>query len=176
MQRLKQKTITKEKENEHENYKNGIMINTYTDDIHDIALTTFEVTCFMFPLDEWEIDDDIESPCDKTRAIVEFDGAIEGGMVINPSETLLTAIAANMLGTDDPTVEEKEGALCEIANIVCGNAAPLFAKNDKICVIRPPKIIRNDVDTDELHAGMHKEKVNVFLDEGAAEITVYLGD
>ena len=53
---------------------------------------------------------------------------------------LLTAIC-NMLGEDDPTNEEKEGALCEIANIVCGNAAPLFAKNDKICVIKPPQII-----------------------------------
>lgn len=152
------------------------MTNTYTDDIHDIALNTFEVTCFMYPLDEWEIDDDIESPCDKTRAIVEFDGAIDGGMVINPSETLLTAIAGNMLGIEDPSIEEKEGALCEIANIICGNAAPLFAKNNKICVIRPPQIINIDVDTDAIHVGMHKEVVKVFLDEGVAELTVYVGD
>ena len=152
------------------------MTTTYTDDIQDIALNTFEVTCFMFPMEEWEIDDDIETPCDKTRAIVEFDGAIDGGMVINPSETLLTAIAGNMLGIDDPSTEEKEGALCEIANIICGNAAPLFAKNDKICVIRPPQIIDIDVDTDKLHEGMLKETVKVYLDEGVADITVYVGE
>ena len=152
------------------------MTTTYTDDIHEIAINTFEVTCFMFPMEEWEIDDDIEPPCNKTRAIVEFDGAIDGGMVINPSETLLAAIAGNMLGIDDPNTEEKEGALCEIANIICGNAAPLFAKNDKICVIRPPQIIKIDVDADKLHEGMHKETVNVYLDEGVAEITVYVGE
>ena len=87
------------------------MTTTYADDIHEIALKTFEVTCFMFPMEEWEIDDDIEPPCDKTRAIVEFDGAINGVMVINPSEMLISAIAGNMLGIDDPNTEEKEG-LC----------------------------------------------------------------
>ena len=128
----------------------------------------------MFPMEEWEIDD-IEPPCDKTRAIVEFDGAINGVMVINPSEMLLTAIAANMLGEDEPTNEEKEGALCEIANIVCGNAAPLFAKNDKICVIKPPQIIGVDHDADSIYKDSHKEVVNVHLDEGLAQLTVYVG-
>ncbi len=150
------------------------MTGTYTDSIEEIAHKTFEVTCFMFPMEDWEIDDDIEPPCDKTRAFVEFTGAVEGGMVINPSEHLLTAIAANMLGIDEPSTEEKEGALCEIANIISGNAAPLFAKNDKICVIRPPKIIAVDENPDETFNGMHKETVRVYMDEGVAEVTVYV--
>lgn len=151
------------------------MTTTYADDIHEIALKTFEVTCFMFPMEEWEIDDDIEPPCDKTRAIVEFDGAINGVMVINPSEMLISAIAGNMLGIDDPNTEEKEGALCEIANIICGNAAPLFAKNDKICVIKPPQIIDEDHNTDIIYKDSNKEVVNVYLDEGVAQLTVYVG-
>ena len=108
------------------------MITTYTENVHDIALNTFEVTCFMFPMDEWEIEEEeLDYPDGSTRSIVGFDGAAKGGMVINPNESLLTAIAANMLGIDVPTEEEKEGALCEIANIICGNTVPLFAKNDK---------------------------------------------
>lgn len=151
------------------------MITTYTENVHDIALNTFEVTCFMFPMDEWEIEEEeLDYPDGSTRSIVGFDGAAKGGMVINPNESLLTAIAANMLGIDVPTEEEKEGALCEIANIICGNTVPLFAKNDKICVIQPPRIAENGENADELFQGMHHEKVNVLLDEGIVEISIYL--
>lgn len=152
------------------------MITTNLEDIQEIAINTFEVTCFMFPMEEWEIDENLEPPCYTTRAIVEFDGAVSGGMVINPSEMLLSSLAENMLGTDDASVEEREGALCEIANIICGNAAPLFAKNDKICVIKPPQIIGKETDTNSYFKDMSCEIINVYLDEGVAQITVYLGD
>ncbi|MCR9133472.1 MAG: chemotaxis protein CheX [bacterium] len=148
---------------------------TYTENVHDIALNTFEVTCFMFPMDEWEIEEDeLEYPDGSTRAIVGFDGAAKGGMVINPNDVLLTAIAANMLGIDEPSQEEKEGALCEIANIICGNTVPLFAKDDKICVIKPPRIAAVDESADALFRGMFHEKVNVLLDEGIVEISIYV--
>jgi CheY-specific phosphatase CheX len=152
------------------------MITIYVDDIHKIAIHTFEVTCFMFPMEEWEIDEDVEPPCDTTRAIVEFDGAISGGMVINPSEMLLSSIAENMLGIDKPSIEQKKGALCEITNIICGNAAPLFAKNDKICVIKPPQIIDKNIDTNSYFKNMSYDIVNIYLDEGVAQITIYVGD
>lgn len=151
------------------------MTTTYADSIHDIALKTFEVTCFMFPMDEWEMEDeDLEHPQQtSTKSVVRFDGAAEGGMVINPSEPLLEAIAANMLGVDEVSDEEKEGALCEIANIVCGNTVPLFANNQAICYIRPPRIAETGEDTDKTFEGMHREDVKVFLDEGVLEITLY---
>ena len=55
------------------------------------------------------------------------------------------------------------------------NAAPLFAKNDKICVIKPPQIIDIDQNTDIIYKDSHKEVVNVYLDEGVAQLTVYVG-
>ena len=150
------------------------MTTTYTDSVHDIALNTFEVTCYMFPLDEWEMEDeDIELPDGSVRSVVKFDGAAEGGMVINPSSELLAAIASNMLGEDDANDEEKKGALCEIANIICGNTVPLFANNEHICVIRPPRIAETGENTDETFNGMHREDVKVYLDEGICEITLY---
>ena len=151
-----------------------ITTTTYTENVHDIALNTFEVTCFMFPMDEWEREDeDLEHPDGGVRSVVRFDGAAEGAMVINPSESLLNAIAANMLGIDEATDEEKEGALCEIANIICGNTVPLFAHNKHICYIRPPRIADAGENTDETFKGMHKEDVKVFLDEGVVDITLY---
>lgn len=151
------------------------MVTTYLEDIQNIALNTFEVTCFMFPLDEWEIEEEVlESPNHVVRSIVKFDGAADGGIVINPSESLLTAIAGNMLGIDDPSNEDKEGALCEIANIICGNLVPLFAKNDKICVIRPPRLAEETENLDVLFPGYFKETVSLHLDEGSVEITIFL--
>tara|TARA_Y100001935_G_scaffold217449_1_gene189721 strand:+ start:174144 stop:174614 length:471 start_codon:yes stop_codon:yes gene_type:complete len=147
----------------------------YTDKIHDIALNTFEITCYMFPLEDWELEDigGEQEPSGVTKSVVAFDGAAEGGMVINPSDTLLDAIASNMLGVDEATQEDKEGALCEIANIICGNTVPLFAKDDNICVIRPPRIADKNEDLNTLFGGMVHEQIKVNLDEGCAEISIY---
>ena len=151
------------------------MSTTYTDKIHDIAVNTFEITCYMFPLEEWEMEDAdlLEKPDGSSRSVVHFDGAASGGMVIDASGHLLDAIAANMLGVDAATQEEKEGALCEIANIICGNTVPLFAKNENICYIRPPRIAKPGEDLDEIFKDMHHEKLQVLLDEGVADISIY---
>jgi len=147
----------------------------YADKIREIAATTFEITCYMFPLEEWEIEDEVLTvpKVGDLRSVVTFDGAAEGGMVIKPSDDLLGAMAGNMLGVEEADIEQKKGALCEIANIICGNTVPLFAKNKKICYIRPPRIAESDEDTDRTFGHMSKESLNVYLDEGVAEITIY---
>lgn len=151
------------------------MSAVYADKIHDIAVNTFEITCYMFPLEDWELEDTdhLEQPDGSTRSIVTFDGAAEGAMVINPSPELLQAIAVNMLGIDEAGKEQKEGALCEIANIICGNTVPLFAQNKHICYIRPPRIADKNEDTNQTFSGMQKESTRVLLDEGVAEIIIY---
>ncbi|MFP8488678.1 chemotaxis protein CheX [Gracilimonas sp. Q87] len=151
------------------------MSTRVTKTIKDIAYQTFEVTCYMFPLDEWEIEEsgNIERPDGTFRSIVQFDGAVKGGMVISPSESLLGAIAANMLGVEEASDDEKEGALCEIANIICGNTVPIFANNNEICYIRPPRMAKGDENTDEIFDGMKCDKAEVLLDEGIADITLF---
>lgn len=143
--------------------------------IREIALTTFEITCYMFPLEQWELEEaEGDEHCDSSvRAMVGFGGAADGGMVIRASEELLTAIAANMLGTESPTEEQKAGALCEIANIICGNTVPHFASNDKICHIHPPQLIEEEEDIGRNFDEMSQQSVQVFLDEGVADITFY---
>lgn len=147
----------------------------YRDKIYDIAINTFEITCYMFPLEEWEMEGiDEQSELDNDiRAIVRFNGAAEGGMVVNPSERLREAIASNMLGIDAPDEEEKNGALCEIANIICGNTVPLFAHDESICYIYPPRIVESGENTGHTFEGMNKESLRMFLDEGVADIFVY---
>lgn len=151
------------------------MSSEFAHKIQEIALNTLEVTCYMFPLEEWEIEAtaEIEKPDGKYRSIVHFDGAAKGGMVISPSTHLLDAIAANMLGIEQASDEEKEGALCEIANIICGNTVPMFAKDNDICYIRPPRMAAQNENTDDLFKGMKCDKTQVLLDEGIADILIY---
>lgn len=148
---------------------------TYQDRLKEITENIFEVTCYMFPLEEWELEDAglMEKPDGSVRSVVCFDGAAEGGMVISPSNELLTALANNMLGVEEANTEEKEGALCEIANIICGNTVPLFARDEQICVIRPPRIAHADEDTDTVFSGMQREDLTIFVDEGIVDISLY---
>lgn len=147
----------------------------YADKIRKIAYDAFEIVCYMFPLEQWELEErgEINLPEDTPKTIVTFDGAANGCMIIKPASDLLEAIAVNMLGTDKATDEEKEGALCEMANIICGNTVPLFAKNDKICYIRPPRILEPDKDPGNYFQKMQKEFLTLYLDEGVAELRIY---
>ena len=77
---------------------------------------------------------------------------------------------------DEGTRELKEGALCEIANIICGNTVPIFAKGDDICYIRTPKIAAGRQAAEEEFKSMTSESVHVHLDEGVAEITIYYSE
>lgn len=150
--------------------------DNYKEKIYDIAVNTFEVTCYMFPFEEWETADEEERNFFEKgiRSEVGFKGAATGKMIIEPSSgEFLTAMAANMLGIEAPDAEEKSGALCEIANIICGNTVPLFAHDDQICYIEPPTVLQETEDMDEGMDAMKRESVQVFLDEGAVRITVY---
>lgn len=150
------------------------MKKKYTDKIREIAANTFEVTCYMFPLEKWEIDDtsEFESP-GNIMAVVRFDGAAEGAMIINPSDTLLQAAAMNMLGIEKPAQALQNEALCEIANIICGNTVPLFASNRKICYIRPPFVATPDDNPEQSLKNLQHEAFDMFLDEGMVRISIY---
>jgi len=151
------------------------MVAVHEEKLRGIAYNTFEITCYMFPLDEWEIEErgEIKLGDDSITAIVEFDGAANGAMSIRVNPELLEAIAENMLGMEEADQELKEGALCEIANIICGNTVPVFAKDDKICYIRTPRIVEKEGLLEGRFKGLQKEKLQIHLDEGSAEITIY---
>jgi len=143
--------------------------------IYDSAIRTFEMMCYMFPLDEDEVGED--DPCPDARcttSLVTFDGASDGGMIIRADGDLVDAIAVNMLGSDDATTEQKQGALCEIANIICGNVIPSFSDGEKISYIRPPRVVAAGEDPHGLFRDMEKSgPVRIHLDEGHADIVVY---
>jgi len=130
-----------------------------------------------FPLEEWEFEDESDGVGeDSISALVHFDGAAEGGMQIRVSSELFDAIAENMLGLEEGNQELKEGALCEIANIICGNTVPIFAKGEEICYIRTPRIAESQQAAEGEFGSMISEKIHVHLDEGVAEVTIYYSE
>lgn len=149
------------------------MVATYHDKVRKIAYNTFEITCYMFPLEECEIHEEEDLPEHSKATFVSFDGAARGGILIKVSPDLLNAIAANMLGVDEASDELKEGALNEIANIICGNTVPLFAKNEEICVIGQPQIVDTARNSGSEYETMQTESTFLYLDEGIAEITIH---
>lgn len=151
------------------------MNNKFIKEIERIALKTFEITTYMFPLDDMEIEEmnTEETLLESISASVSFEGAARGEMIISASPGLYEAIVENMLGVDDTTTEEKDAALCEIANIICGNIVPLFANNGLICKINPPAIVQNGEASKEKFKNFLNEDVTLFLDEGIAKISIF---
>lgn len=143
----------------------------------EIAVSIFEITCYMFAVEPDEIDKELAdgqlNPDHSASAIVTFNGAATGAMVISADHHLFEAIAANMLGVDETHESEKEAALCEIANIICGNTVPLFAKNGNICTIDPPKIYSHDSDLLDEFKEYKKTELTLHLDEGVSQIKMF---
>lgn len=139
--------------------------------IYEMAVETFEITCFLFPVQEDGVDPSGQKfELSGRKTVVEFSGAAEGMVVISTSEALLNAMAANMLGIEEPNASDKEEALCEVANIISGNIAPMFSDEDEICYINPPQLIEEGKAIGNNLEQSEKESVRVFFNEGAVDI------
>ena len=142
--------------------------------IEKVAVETFEVMCYLFPLAESEITAEKKRiPAEVVTSAVRFDGAVRGGMILRTTPELLQAIAVNMLGVEEVSEEQKKGALCEIVNIMCGNVTPLFTSGGEICYIHPPWVAEQGNRPEDLFQGMNQESLVLYMDEGPVEILVY---
>lgn len=146
--------------------------------LSDIAYQALEITCCMFRVFDDEFEEmDLEKnvPLNEMMiSLITFKGAAEGALLLAVDESLYEAIALNMLGVDYVSKEDKSSALCEIANIIAGNMVPQFAKNGDICILNPPEMA--DEKHYKLFAGNRYEPANmrIYVDEGVADITVYI--
>lgn len=87
-------------------------------------------------------------PCnpDGSQASVGFRGPFRGELVMDICSADLLEVAANMLGLEpgDPIgSEERQDALKEVLNVVCGNLLPAIAGKTAVFDIDAPVIVGN---------------------------------
>ena len=124
--------------------------------LHQATVNAFEELAFVFPMPE------LEPPADSpsTAATVDFEG---GRLVLTVSDDLLPAIAANMLGDQEPSREDQLDALREVANVICGNVLPAIGAGG----MGTPRLGGEG-------GGTPTARADVLLSEGSASVRLFL--
>ena len=141
--------------------------------LKESAIKTFEDICFMYL--EPELEDEQKGLALEAVSQVKFKGDYNGSLIVETRGGLFAAIAANMLGNDHPNFQQKNDALGEVANIICGNVVPsLGRKSGQEYKIESPVILN----IDEMPADKEEPlaQVTLNLSEGRADIKLFLDD
>jgi len=132
---------------------------------------TFEELGFVFTTPELS-EQQRSAPTDAAVSVA-FRGPFSGRMVLQVSKDLLPTLAANMLGEDEPPSERwQRDALCEIANVICGNALPVIAGAKEVFHLSAPQFIEGAPENGEKPAA----EAHVGLEEGRADVLLFLDE
>lgn len=135
------------------------------------TISTFEDLTFLVP----DADCSLEQSEDPFSGFVTvaFHGPFNGCLVIRASESVLPAIAGNMLGEDESKERRLQRDACgEVANVVCGNLLPLLAGKDAQFRLDAPQwesMPFSEVDVPMASAAMG-------IDDGRIEVRLYVGN
>ena len=124
----------------------------------------FENLCFMLPTPtNASIPPEVGS-LSRVVLAVDFTGAGHGSLHLTLPDSMIASVASSMLGEDGPLeLSEQYDAVCELANIVCGNVLPLIAGERAVFDLSSPRVIATmDVDLGDIYDATAR----VLLDEG----------
>ena len=106
-----------------------------------VAEDVFASLAFMFPVDADPATASQEPP---KRAAIDFRGPVNGTLVLSVAEEMLGPLASNMLGLEDgvlPSAAQKQDALKEILNVICGNLLPAIVSSREVFSIGAPRLL-----------------------------------
>ena len=147
------------------------MNNRWKTELSQATTLTFEELCFLFPDPEAEASPD-ELTVDAVVRVT-FCGPFNGSLVVKLYGALLPTLAANMLGEEAPPSNDQQlDALCEVANVICGNILPKIAGADAIFNLNPPELVTSPGPPAENQEPL---LVNVYLgiEEGGVELFLF---
>jgi CheY-specific phosphatase CheX len=125
-----------------------------------------EQQCFMLPAAE-PGEDTAQS---RVVLEVDFSGSRQGLLRLSLPDTMVEPIALAMLGEDGPLpLDEQYEAVCELANIVCGNVLPLVLGERAVCELASPRVIAIKAEED---VPVFDAEVDVALDEGLVSASI----
>jgi CheY-specific phosphatase CheX len=105
-------------------------------------LEVFESLCFMLPLPARESLPPELPGVSRVVLAVDFAGAGSGTLHLTLPDSMIAGVAMSMLGEDEPPpLSEQYDAICELANIICGNVLPRLAGDRAVFDLQPPRVI-----------------------------------
>jgi len=125
-----------------------------------------ERQCFMLPAES------AAERASDSRVVLEvdFDGERRGVLRLSLPDDMIEPIALAMLGEEGPLpLQEQYDAVCELANIVCGNVLPLVVGERAVCELMSPRVIATKGDED---ARAFDAEIDVPLDEGVVRASL----
>jgi len=134
----------------------------------EVASEMLESLAFMFSTPDRTDFDPPESDAFRTLS-AEFEGPFSGSLVLMAAEETLPELTAGMLGIEESeiTSEQKEDALKETLNVVCGNLLPRIAGKQAVFnIARPVTMSRIELEA-LLQIRQPMAKVQLDLDAGS---------
>jgi len=109
---------------------------------------------------------------DDTAAEVPFWGALYGKLMMRATGGLARAIAARLFHISEPTLRQRQEALCLAAGAICGTMLAELRDDKRSCQLENTRIIENIKGYERLF-GAPRLTAMVGCDEGTAELRVY---
>jgi chemotaxis protein CheX len=139
------------------------------------ASDTLVKLAFLFTFPE----EDRERFEDETAVAVQvnFRGPFGGTLAMVISEAVLQELAANMLGLDeDEEIEasQKQDAVRETLNIICGNLLPAIAGRQAVFDIAAPEIFTPSGEFTDTGTRTPVAVARMGLDEGGCDLFLYV--
>lgn len=137
------------------------------------AVRTFEELSFLLP--DPDIEPDRLSIPARAAVSVPFRGPVNGRLVVAVTEDIFLAVATNMLAEDDlPSDQQRQDALKEIANVICGNLLPQIAGAKAVFKISAPELLDTSSPSEPVTEEPLAASVQVGLDQGRADVTLFM--
>ncbi len=124
----------------------------------------FENLCFMLPSHPRTSLPPEAPSLSRVILAVDFSGAGRGALHLTLPDAMIAPVASAMLGEDGQLeLSEQYDAVCELANIVCGNVLPLIAGERAVFDLSSPRVIATmDADLGDIFDA----SARVLLDDG----------
>lgn len=132
--------------------------------LSEAMLEVFESLCFMLPRPARESLPPEVAGVSRVILAVDFSGAGSGQLHLTLPDSMIASVASAMLGEDEPPpIAEQYDAVCELANIVCGNVLPRIAGERAVFDLSSPRVIAT---MDANLGDMFDASARVQMDEG----------
>jgi CheY-specific phosphatase CheX len=133
------------------------------------SVLIFEELGFLMPsTDRGESNEEMKT------AMVSFKGAFSGCLFVSVSSNLLPLLSSNMMGEEGSENHLLEqDALCEIANIICGNVLPAIYGFKPIFHLDAP-VLTDALGRSQIEAALNEvSHAHIGFDSGSAYVALF---